>query len=404
MTQAWIVVLYSVGVPYLGLMLLVVIGMFRRPPARDRQDLPSVSVIVPARDEERNLEANLAALADQRYDGELEFVIVDDRSTDGTRAIIERYAASDARFRLEVVHEPSRRLSPKVNAVERGILASRGDVILASDADCRYRPDWVDAMVSYFAPDVAMVVGYVESSRRGEARSWLRRFESADWFTLMLTSRSLSRFGWKFASSANNLAYRRSAFDAVGGFGVAGRAPSGDEDLLTQAMRRLPDMRVVFADAPAARVVTAAAPSTRVLLRQRRRWVSRYHHVMHYHPAFLAGIAVLGAQSVALSASAILAPFVPSLAPWVIALWGAKAAIEFVGMGIGTAQLDRRDLWGVTTLVWSALHPFFIAASVIGSFLKPSAWHAGAASYRRQVIRRRMRAWRRRLRDTLASS
>lgn len=404
MTQAWIVLLYLVGVPYLGLMSLVVLGMLRRPPGRGPRGAPSVSVVIPAHDEERNLAANLASLADQRYAGPLEFVIVDDRSTDGTRAIVERFAARDPRFRLAVVREPSRRLSPKVNAVERGIQVSRGEIVLASDADCRYPPGWVDAMVSYFAPDVAMVVGYVETSRKGAARSWLRRFESADWFTLMLTSRSLSRFGWKFASSANNLAYRRSAFDAVGGFGTAGRAPSGDEDLLTQAMRRLPHMRVVFADAPAARVLTEPAPSARTLLRQRRRWVSRYHHVMHYHPAFLLGIAVLGAQSVALSVSVLLAPFVPGLAPWVVGLWGAKAAIEFLGMGIGTAQLDRRDLWGRTTLFWSALHPFFIAASVIGSFLKPSAWHAGAASYRRRFLRRRVREWRRRLRDTLASS
>src|SRR5690606_30176676 len=177
MTQAWIVLLYLVGVPYLGLMSLVVLGMLRRPPGRGPRGALSVSVVIPAHDEERNLAANLASLADQRYAGPLEFVIVDDRSTDGTRAIVERFAARDPRFRLAVVREPSRRLSPKVNAVERGIQVSRGEIVLASDADCRYPPGWVDAMVSYFAPDVAMVVGYVETSRKGAARSWLRRFE-----------------------------------------------------------------------------------------------------------------------------------------------------------------------------------------------------------------------------------
>ncbi len=404
MATAWIVFLYLVGVPYLGLMLLVIAGMFRPAPARGRRDAPSVSVVIPAHDEERDLPATLASLQAVRYAGELEFVIVDDRSTDGTRAVIERFAARDRRFRLVAVTRPSRRLSPKVNAVDHGIRASRGEIVLASDADCRYHPGWVDAMVSYFAPDVAMVVGYVETSRKGDARSWLRRFESADWFTLMLTSRSLARFGWKFASSANNLAYRRSAFEAVGGFGSAGRAPSGDEDLLTQAMRRLPAMRVVFADAPEARVLTQPAPTGPALLRQRRRWVSRYHHGLHYHPAFLAGIAVLGMQSVALSLSVVLSPFVPGLAPWVIGLWVAKVSIELVGMKLGTADLDRGDLWGGTTLLWALGHPFFIAAAVIGSFLKPSAWHAGAASYRRQFLRRRVRAWRRRLRDQLLQS
>src|SRR5690606_32792396 len=128
-------------------------------------------------------------------------------------------------------------------------------------------------------------------------------FESVDWFTLMLVSRSMTRFGLKFASSANNLAYRRGAFDSVGGFGAAGRAPSGDEDLLTQRLGRISGSRVVFAEDERTRVLTQGAATTRTLLRQRRRWVSRYHHVLHYHPGFMTGIAALGLQSVFLTLS-----------------------------------------------------------------------------------------------------
>ena len=67
-------------------------------------------------------------------------------------------------------------------------------------------------MISHFESDVAMVVGYVESTRAGATKNWVERFESTDWFSLMMTSRSMTHFGWKFASSANNQAYRRSAF------------------------------------------------------------------------------------------------------------------------------------------------------------------------------------------------
>src|SRR5690606_10977503 len=97
--------------------------------------------------------------------------------------------------------------------------ATTGELILATDADCTHDPSWVAGMAAHFVDDVVMVAGYVSTSRRGAARSLLQRFESIDWFTLMLVSRSLTRFGLKYASSANNLAYRRSAFEAVGGFG-----------------------------------------------------------------------------------------------------------------------------------------------------------------------------------------
>ena len=85
MTSALIFLLYLFGVPYILLMVMVVVGMFRPGPRERSSARPSVTVVVPAHDEEDDLPGTLESLAAQRYDGELEFVIVDDRSTDGTR-------------------------------------------------------------------------------------------------------------------------------------------------------------------------------------------------------------------------------------------------------------------------------------------------------------------------------
>ena len=397
----FLVLLYALVLPYIGLMLMVVVGMFRSQKRPVSHETPPVSVIIPAHNEEKKLGATLASLKEQRYAGELEFVIVNDRSVDTTEQIIQSFVDSDARFKLINVTEPSKRLAPKVNAVNHGINNSTGEIIVASDADCEYPNNWVAGMVSHFEPDVAMVVGYVESTRYGESNNWVERFESTDWLSLMLTSKSLTHFGWKFASSANNQAYRRSAFEAVDGFGSSGRAPSGDEDLLTQRMGRLPDMRVVFASSPETRVLTKPMSSFRALLNQRRRWVSRYHHVMHYHPAFMVSIACLGFQSVFLSIGIILSLFIHALAPWVFGLWALKLAVEFYGMYIGTGQMDRRDLWGRTTVLWALLHPFFIGTVVIWSFLKSGEWRAGANSYRRRFFKRQLREWRRKFKSSV---
>jgi len=403
MLTLFITLLYALVLPYIGLMLMVVVGMYRASRRPYNAATPSVSVIIPAHNEEDKLEATLASLSEQRYEGELEFVIVNDRSTDATQAIIEGFVAQDERFRLVNVTEPSRRFAPKVNAVNIGIENSSGELILASDADCQYPALWVAGMASHFEEDVAMVVGFVESTRKGGAKNWVQRFEATDWFTLMITSRSLTHFGWKFASSANNQAYRRSAFEAIGGFGASGRAPSGDEDLLTQRMGRLPGMRVVFASIPEVRVLTEPVPDLMSLLRQRRRWVSRYQHLMHYHPAFISSIAILGFQSIFLTLGVILVPFAPALAPWVFGLWALKLGVEFFGMGVATKQLERRDLWGLTTLVWALLHPLFIATVMLWSFLKPGAWYAGARSYRRRFFKRRLREFSRRVKNAIVS-
>ena len=400
-STVFVILLYALMLPYIGLMLMVLIGAYRaqkRPISRER---PSVSVIIPAHNEQDKLEATLTSLSKQQYRGRLEFVIVNDRSIDATPDIIQRFVEQDSRFRLVTITEPSRRFAPKVNAVNTGIQNSSGDIIIASDADCQYPARWVASMVSHFEPDVAMVVGYVESTRAGGAKNWVERFESTDWFSLMLTSRSLTHFGWKFASSANNQAYRRSSFEAIGGFGASGRAPSGDEDLLTQRMGKLPGMRVVFASAEDAKVLTRPVPNLPALLKQRRRWVSRYHHTLHYHPAFMASIGVFGFSSVFLVLGIILTAFIPELDPWVYGLWGVKLAVEMYGMSLGLAQMGRRDLMGVTTFVWALLHPFFIATVVIWSFLKPGAWYAGARSYRRRFLKRQVREFGRKVRHAI---
>ena len=401
----FLVLLYALVVPYIGLMLMVVAGLFRRNARPFNPAIPSVSVIIPAHNEEDKLGATLASLAGQRYDGELEFVIVNDRSVDATPDIIRSFVEGDARFRLVNVLEPSRRLSPKVNAVNIGIASSTGEVILTSDADCQYPTSWVSGMVSHFEEDVAMVVGYVESTQPGDGAGAVQRFESTDWLSLMLTSMALTHFGWKFASSANNQGYRRSAFEAIGGFGASGRAPSGDEDLLTQRMGRLQAGRIVFASDPSIRVLTQPMPTAFTLLNQRRRWVSRYHHAMHYHPAFWLSIFTLGFQSIFLSAGVLLSPFFPSIAPYVFGLWAVKLAVEFYGMYIGTRMMGRRDLWGVTTLTWALLHPFFIATVVIWSLIKTGEWKAGAQGYRRRFVKRQLREirreWRRKVRGGL---
>jgi cellulose synthase/poly-beta-1,6-N-acetylglucosamine synthase-like glycosyltransferase len=396
---AFLVVLYGLALPYVGLMGLAFVGLFRRGREPNVADRPSISVVLPAHDEERHLPGTLASLCAQRYPGDVEFVIVDDRSQDRTAEIIADAAARDPRVRAVRVEAPDRRLSPKVNAVAHGIAASTGEIIVTTDADCRYPEGWLEGMAAHFGPGVTMVVGYVETTRRGTVSRFLHAFETIDWLSLMIVSRSLTRFGWKFASSANNQAYRRDAFEAAGGFGASGRAPSGDEDLLTQRLGRLDDARIVFASRPETRVLTHAVDGWRQLFRQRRRWVSRYHHPMHYHPGFLVSIALLGFQSIALAGAILAAPFLPALQPWVIGLWGTELAIMAVGVGIGARQLGRDDLLGPELVGWALLHPFFIAAIVIGSFLRDGAWTAGRDGYRRRWVERRLRAWRRRLRD-----
>jgi glycosyltransferase involved in cell wall biosynthesis len=100
---------------------------------------PRVTVIVPARNEEGDLEATVRSVLAQ--DGvELEVIVINDHSTDGTGAIIDRLAAEDPRVRPMHNPPPRKGWLGKANAMAHGAAAAMGDYIVFTDADITHKP------------------------------------------------------------------------------------------------------------------------------------------------------------------------------------------------------------------------------------------------------------------------
>jgi glycosyltransferase involved in cell wall biosynthesis len=100
---------------------------------------PRLSIVIPARDEADTLERAMAGKLAQTGP-ELELVLVDDRSTDGTSAIVDRIAAADPRVQaIHVTALPDGWLG-KVHALQRGLEASTGELVLFTDADVEFEP------------------------------------------------------------------------------------------------------------------------------------------------------------------------------------------------------------------------------------------------------------------------
>ncbi|MBL8985272.1 MAG: glycosyltransferase [Gemmatimonadetes bacterium] len=107
---------------------------------------PRVSVVVAARDEERGIEPAVRSMLAQRYP-DLELVVVDDRSTDRTGAILDRLAAEDPRLAVVQVAELPAGWLGKNHALHLGAERASGEWLLFTDADIHLAPEVVSRAV-----------------------------------------------------------------------------------------------------------------------------------------------------------------------------------------------------------------------------------------------------------------
>ena len=136
--------------------LLRLLAARRRAAPRRHAPAPRVTVIVAAYNEAPCITAKLdSTLARQQYPPEqLEAIVVSDGSTDGTDALVAAYP--DRRARL-IRQEPRSGKSPALN---RGVAAARGEILVFTDANARFLPDAIARLVAPFAdPEVGLVSG-----------------------------------------------------------------------------------------------------------------------------------------------------------------------------------------------------------------------------------------------------
>ena len=109
---------------------------------------PTVSVLVPAKNEEDTLFSAMQSLLQVDYPA-LEIILINDRSTDRTGEIIDRLAQLDARVRqIHIDHLPDGWLG-KVHALDQGIDVSSGEWLLFTDADIHFAPQTLKRALSY---------------------------------------------------------------------------------------------------------------------------------------------------------------------------------------------------------------------------------------------------------------
>jgi peptidoglycan-N-acetylglucosamine deacetylase len=166
-----------------------------------------ISVILPAYNEEQLLARCLTSLLNQDCTDDYEVIVVDNASTDGTRAIAHE-------FGVRVISCAERGAFP---ARQAGARAARGEILVQADADTVYPADWLSRLAAHFArrPNLVALGGrflYIDPPPAWAPLEYgLRRFLNALGKILL---------GRPVVVSGANFAFRRDAFRQIGGYRV----------------------------------------------------------------------------------------------------------------------------------------------------------------------------------------
>jgi glycosyltransferase involved in cell wall biosynthesis len=181
------------------------------------------SVVIPTYNRAATLRQTLTALMAQDYP-DYEIIVVDDGSTDDTRAMIAREFPQ-----VRYIYQQNRGPAAARN---RGIAHARGEIIAFTDDDCVPPRDWLARLADGYAryPDVVGVGGYLEAPDEVLQRAPLARYERFIARRVFRVSEREYVGGFECpAGGTNNIAYRRAILERVGGFDEAFPYAAGED-------------------------------------------------------------------------------------------------------------------------------------------------------------------------------
>ena len=142
------------------------------------QNNENVSVIIPVRNEAKNLSSLVISLEKQAYTGAIEIIFIDDESSDESLPILENIQSTST-IPITVIpgqFSPSRHLTSKQQALDLGISHAHYNLIALTDADIILATRWLASLVARMQPDIDLVYGHTAIIHEGNLFTFLQSF------------------------------------------------------------------------------------------------------------------------------------------------------------------------------------------------------------------------------------
>ncbi len=323
-------------------------------------DLPKVSVLVAARNEEQNIQRCLESLHKLSYPKDkLEIIIGNDESTDNTVKVVDDFIRNKKQFSFYNITIKLGKAKGKANVLAHLARIATGDFLFITDADIAVPEDWIQNLLPHFEKDTAIV----SATTYVEGKTLFEKMQSLDWIYFNGILNSFANANIPCTGVGNNMAIRRDAYLALGGYENIDFSITEDFKLF-DAFRKAGYGWKNILNASTLNV-SLPVKNFNALMQQRRRWITGAMELPWY---WKISFIIFGFFSPALIALLAFAPQVGLL------LWFIRLFLEGIFMSVTAARINRVENLG--SYLWYQLYALVMPFFYLYHFLKrdPNEW------------------------------
>ncbi|SDW50192.1 Glycosyltransferase, catalytic subunit of cellulose synthase and poly-beta-1,6-N-acetylglucosamine synthase [Lutibacter oricola] len=232
------------------------------------------SIIVPFRNEEKNLPRLLQSFSNLKYPKHLfEVLLVNDYSQDSSVKIIDEFILQNPQLNIQLLKNKRASNSPKKNAIKTAVKTAKFNWLITTDADCELHKNWLETFNSFIEKKQPYFIAAPVVFKT--KKTFLAIFQQLNLTSLI--GSTIGSFGINKPIMCNgaNLCYRKDIFIKIKGFEGNSKIASGDDVFLLEKMVKKYPEKVMFLKSNNALVKTKTENTWKAFYNQQLRWASK---------------------------------------------------------------------------------------------------------------------------------
>jgi len=347
-----------ISIIYSALIIAFISGFEKVKLIKNNNSIPKnrFSIVIPFRNEARNLPDLLESLSSLNYPSELfEILLVNDDSEDFFSDIIEEFTKENPNLNLRLINNIRKTNSPKKDAINTAINESKFEWIVTTDADCMIPKLWLLLFNQFIEVEEPLFIS--APVKFNPQNSFLHHFQQLNFTSLMGSTIGGFGIAKPFMCNGANLCYRKAAFFELKGFEENANIASGDDIFLMEKMIKTYPNKVKFLKSDEIIVETKSEITWKLFINQQIRWASKSAFYKSIFAKFV-GIAVFSENLLVLILG-IFALLFPRYWICFTLVFAAKIIVDFILISQTSVFLKSSKLLKHYLSV-SLVYPFFI--------------------------------------------